>query len=82
MNDFPSMPSKMLLLIGGDSEIGAATAGLLKGQGMPVVVTTRRSDRLADDVKLLEGVAKVDRTGVRNEVIYIETDEGSFLRCH
>ena len=48
------MTSKMVLLVGGDSEIGAATAGLLRGQGAPVVTTTRRPERLADNVMLLD----------------------------
>ncbi len=48
------MASEMFLLVGGDSEIGSGTADLLKGQGVAVVTTTRRADRRADDVALLD----------------------------
>jgi dTDP-4-dehydrorhamnose reductase len=36
----------MLLLIGGESEIGAATFAALRAQDLPVVATTRRRDRI------------------------------------
>jgi multidrug efflux pump subunit AcrB len=36
------------------------------------------SDRLKDELKLLPGVAKVEREGVRQEVVYIETDLGTW----
>ncbi|MFG0319979.1 MAG: efflux RND transporter permease subunit, partial [Planctomycetota bacterium JB042] len=36
------------------------------------------ADRLGDDVKLVPGVAKVDKVGVRKEAIYIETDLGNW----
>ena len=48
------MPSKMLLLVGGDSEIGAATARYLRERGVPVTTTTRRPDRVAAEVALLD----------------------------
>ena len=38
------------------------------------------SDRLKDEVKLQMGVAKVVRTGVRNEALYIETDLGTWTQ--
>ena len=38
------------------------------------------SDRLKDEIKLVPGVAKVVRTGVRREVIYIETDLGAWTQ--
>lgn len=36
------------------------------------------SDRLKDEITLLPGVAKVVRTGVQDEAIYIETDLGTW----
>src|SRR5215470_13516848 len=39
----------MKLLIGGDSEIGAATSRSLQAQGMLVSATTRRRDRACAD---------------------------------
>ena len=36
----------MLLLVGGNSEIGAATARRLRAQGRPVLTTTRREGAL------------------------------------
>jgi multidrug efflux pump subunit AcrB len=36
------------------------------------------SERLKDDIKLLTGVAKVVRTGVREETLYIETNMGTW----
>ena len=38
------------------------------------------SQRLADDIKLITSVAKVARTGVQDEVIYLETDMGAWSR--
>lgn len=38
------------------------------------------SERLKDEVKLLTGVAKVVRTGVREEALYIETDLGTWTQ--
>ena len=38
------------------------------------------SDRLKDEVKLLTGVAKVVRTGVQEEALYIETDLGTWTQ--
>ena len=38
------------------------------------------SERLKDEIKLLTGVAKVVRTGVRNEALYIETDLGTWTQ--
>jgi len=50
----------MMLLVGGDSEIGAATYRHLKGQGRPVCATTRRRDRVAPDRPLLDLAASLD----------------------
>ena len=36
------------------------------------------SRRLADELKLVEGVAKIEMVGVQNEVIYLEQDLGTF----
>jgi dTDP-4-dehydrorhamnose reductase len=44
----------MFLLIGGNSEIGAATARFLRGQGQPVITTTRRPGALAEDETFLD----------------------------
>src|SRR5215471_18597043 len=44
----------MKLLIGGDSEIGAATNRFLQAQGMPVRATTRRRDRVCADRPFLD----------------------------
>ena len=38
------------------------------------------SDRLKDELKLLTGIAKVVRTGVREEALYIETDLGTWTQ--
>lgn len=38
------------------------------------------SKRLKDDIKLLGGVAKVDRVGIQSEAIYIETDLGTWTQ--
>jgi len=44
----------MLLLVGGDSEIGAATARLLQQRGIAAVATTRRRDQAGDGRPLLD----------------------------
>lgn len=44
----------MFLIVGGDSEIGAAAYAALKARGMPVVATTRRSGRIAVDRPYLD----------------------------
>lgn len=36
------------------------------------------SERIRDELRLMPGVAKVDRFGVRQEAIYIETDAGTW----
>ena len=40
------------------------------------------SERIRDALRLLPGVAKVDRHGVRDEAIYIETDEGTWSQLN
>jgi dTDP-4-dehydrorhamnose reductase len=42
------------LLVGGDSEIGAATAQHLRDLGIPVAATTRRRERVASDRPFLD----------------------------
>jgi dTDP-4-dehydrorhamnose reductase len=44
----------MFLLIGGDSEIGAATIRHLAGRIMPMVATTRRPERVGPRLELLD----------------------------
>src|ERR1700720_973940 len=44
----------MFLIIGGDSEIGAATYRLIQARGKPVLATTRRLDRIAHDRPFLD----------------------------
>jgi dTDP-4-dehydrorhamnose reductase len=44
----------MFLIVGGDSEIGAATYRTLKAQGQPVAATTRRRERVAADRPFLD----------------------------
>jgi dTDP-4-dehydrorhamnose reductase len=44
----------MFLIVGGDSEIGAAAYGAMKAQGKAVAATTRRSDRVAPDRPFLD----------------------------
>ena len=39
----------MFLIVGGDSELGAAAYRALKAQGAAVAATTRRRDRVAPD---------------------------------
>jgi dTDP-4-dehydrorhamnose reductase len=46
--------SAPLLLVGGDSEIGAATARLLRRRGVTLAATTRRRERLAPDRPFLD----------------------------
>jgi dTDP-4-dehydrorhamnose reductase len=50
----------MKLLIGGDSEIGAATSRHLQAQGMPVWATTRRPDRTFADRPFLDLANELD----------------------
>jgi dTDP-4-dehydrorhamnose reductase len=49
-----------LLLIGGDSEIGSATAGLLRERGYAVAATTRRRDRVAPERPFLDLTLPID----------------------
>ena len=44
----------MMLLVGGDSEIGAATHQYLKARGMAVCATTRRRERVSGDRPFLD----------------------------
>jgi len=50
----------MFLIVGGDSEIGAAAYGAMKAQGKAVAATTRRSDRVALDRPFLDLAASFD----------------------
>ena len=50
----------MILLVGGDSEIGAATNRFLTAQGHAVAATTRRPDRVAVDRPTLDLAAPLD----------------------
>jgi dTDP-4-dehydrorhamnose reductase len=50
----------MFLIVGGDSEIGAATAEAARAQGLAVAATTRRRDRVAPDRPLLDLTAPLD----------------------
>jgi dTDP-4-dehydrorhamnose reductase len=50
----------MFLIVGGDSEIGAATYRAMKAQGVSVVATTRRRDRAAPDRPFLDLAAPLD----------------------
>jgi dTDP-4-dehydrorhamnose reductase len=50
----------MFLLIGGDSEIGAATERFLTARGRPVAATTRRPERASADRPLLDLAAPLD----------------------
>jgi dTDP-4-dehydrorhamnose reductase len=50
----------MFLIVGGDSEIGAAAYGAMKAQGAAVVATTRRSDRVAPDRPFLDLATSLD----------------------
>jgi len=53
----------MWLLVGGDSEIGAATRAALTAQGLPVAATTRRRDLVAADRPFLDLAAPLDDWG-------------------
>jgi len=44
----------MFLIVGGDSEIGAAAHRAMKAQGLSVAATTRRRDRVASDRPFLD----------------------------
>jgi dTDP-4-dehydrorhamnose reductase len=44
----------MFLIVGGDSEIGAATYRAMKATGKPVAATTRRPDRVVSDRPFLD----------------------------
>jgi dTDP-4-dehydrorhamnose reductase len=50
----------MFLIVGGDSEIGAAASRAMTAQGLPVVATTRRRDRVAPDRPYLDLAAPLD----------------------
>jgi dTDP-4-dehydrorhamnose reductase len=50
----------MFLIVGGDSEIGAAAYRAIKAQGLAVAATTRRRDRIAPDRSLLDLAAPLD----------------------
>ncbi|WP_404307421.1 efflux RND transporter permease subunit [Neorhodopirellula lusitana] len=40
------------------------------------------AERIEDDLRLVEGVAKVEKYGVRNEAIYIETNLGNWAQLN
>src|SRR5258708_23170474 len=50
----------MFLIVGGDSEIGAAAYRAMKAQGKAVAATTRRSERVAPDRPFLDLAAPLD----------------------
>ena len=50
----------MFLIVGGDSEIGAAVYRAMKAQGKAVAATTRRSDRVASDRPFLDLAAPLE----------------------
>ena len=50
----------MFLIVGGDSEIGAAACRAMKAQGVAVAATTRRHDRVAPDRPFLDLSAPLD----------------------
>jgi dTDP-4-dehydrorhamnose reductase len=50
----------MFLIVGGDSEIGAAACRALKVQGVAAAATTRRRDRVAPDRPFLDLAAPLD----------------------
>ena len=50
----------MFLIVGGDSEIGAAAYRAMKAQGKAVAATTRRRDRVAPDRPFLDLAAPLD----------------------
>ena len=51
----------MFLLVGGDSEIGAATHRLLQARGQSVAATTRRPEQIAPDRPFLDLTAPIDQ---------------------
>jgi nucleoside-diphosphate-sugar epimerase len=65
----------MMLLVGGDSEIGAATYRSLQAQGLPVAATTRRADRIAPDRPFLDLAAELNDwappPGTRSACIFL-----------
>jgi dTDP-4-dehydrorhamnose reductase len=50
----------MFLIVGGDSEIGAAASRAMNAQGLSVAATTRRRDRVAPDRPFLDLAAPLD----------------------
>src|SRR6266705_290241 len=48
------------LLVGGDSEIGTATAAHMRGRGLPVMATTRRRELVAGDRPFLDLTLPLD----------------------
>src|SRR5580704_6390299 len=50
----------MFLIVGGDSEIGAAAYRAMKAQGLNVAATTRRRDRVAPERPFLDLAAPLD----------------------
>jgi dTDP-4-dehydrorhamnose reductase len=50
----------MFLIVGGDSEIGAAACRAMKAQGVSVAATTRRRDRVAPDRPFLDLAAPLN----------------------
>jgi dTDP-4-dehydrorhamnose reductase len=62
----------MFLLVGGDSEIGAATFRAAKARGIAMASTTRRPDRVAPDRPLLDLAAPLDA---------FEPPEGTTAAC-
>ncbi len=50
----------MFLIVGGDSEIGAAAYRAMKAQGTAVAATTRRSEHVAPDRPFLDLAAPLD----------------------
>jgi dTDP-4-dehydrorhamnose reductase len=50
----------MFLIVGGDSEIGAAACRTMKAQGVAVAATTRRHDQVAPDRPFLDLSAPLD----------------------
>lgn len=64
----------MFLLVGGDSEVGAATHRYLSTRGQPAFATTRRPDRASRDHLLLDLSAPLDDweppTGTRAACIF------------
>src|SRR4051794_15711916 len=63
-----------LLLIGADSEIGAATARLLAEDGAHFIATTRRADRMGPDRPFLDLTQPLDDwrppSGIRAACIF------------